>query len=176
MPETKIYNLHLPYEKETAAKAQPSNNSIAIIMEAPRHLSQSYIVFRNSPYQLTISKYSKWDAPPSDMVSRTFRDGLHASGIFKEVRIASSVPREFYALKINLKRFERIDEGDKSSGEILLDASLASPEGKELYRKTISKNAPLESRSFESLAKGLSILLAEAVEEIKAAAGKTIFK
>ncbi len=149
---------------ETNAK---SDASIVIRMHSLRYLTQSYIAYRYSPYQLEISRYSKWESPPGDMVKEAFKDSLFSTGLFKEVRVLNTISGEFYSLEINLKRFEGSDIGNDSFGELVFDVNLFSPEGRELYRSNISKKVKLDDRGFLSLAKGLSSALSEAIEEVR---------
>jgi hypothetical protein len=101
------------------------------------------------------------------MVSEGLRDSLFATGLFREVKVLNIVPKGFYLLDIQLKRFERLDEGNKSFGELVMDVLFITPESKELYRGRISKKVELEDQSFLSLAKGLSVALNEAIEEVE---------
>ena len=165
MPETQIYSLHLPASNNSPSKN--TNASIAILIHSPKYLAQPYIAYRNSPYQLLISRYSKWESSPEEMVSHAMRDALSATGLFKEIRTSYVVPAGFYSLTIHLKRFERIDEGDDSFGELSFEADLRSPDGREIYQGSVSKRTKLEDRSFMSLAKGLSTSLAEGITEIR---------
>jgi ABC-type uncharacterized transport system auxiliary subunit len=165
MPETKIYSIYVPIESKTVNGK--TDNSVAIVVHAPRYLTQPYIAYRESPYQLKISKYSKWDASPSEIVRGGFKDSLSSTEIFQEVRISNSVPRGFYSLKINLKRFERYDEGKDSFGELIMDVDLLSPDARELYRSSISKRVRLDDQGFLTLAKGLSSALAEGISEVR---------
>lgn len=164
MPETRIYSLYLPVEKKTSSVRDISVN---IIIRSPRYLSQSYIAHRISPYQLEISRYSKWDSTPVEMVKEAFKDAL--SSTFKEVRVTSSISNGSYLLDINLRRFEKVNDGSSPSGELVFDVNLFAPDGKELYRNTISKKVRLDDPDNLSLAKGLSFALAEGIEEIKTA-------
>jgi uncharacterized lipoprotein YmbA len=141
--------------------------SIAIMINAPRYLTQPYIVYRKSLYQLEISRYSKWDVSPHERLREVFKDTLSSLQPFKEVRVMNMVPDGFYLLKINLKKFERSDTGNDSFGELVFDVNFISPDGKELYQNSISKRTKLEDRSFLSLAKGLSGSLVEGVEEVR---------
>jgi ABC-type uncharacterized transport system auxiliary subunit len=166
MPETRIYNLSLPDEKEknnnTSARA-----SVNITVHSPRYLSQPYIALRTSPYQLEISKYSKWDAPPTDLVRAAFKDSFSSTGMFKEIR-ASSFPEEgFYSLEVNLKKFEKSDSSDASFMELVFEVTFRSPDGLELYSRSFSKTSKLDDKSFPGLAKGLSSALAEGITEVK---------
>jgi uncharacterized lipoprotein YmbA len=164
MPETKIYSLYLPIEGgivNTKADA-----CIVIRAHSPWYLTQSYIAYRNSPYQLETSSYSKWELPPVEMVKEAFKDSLYSTGLFKNVRVLNVKPSGFYLLYINLKSFERSDEGNDSFGEFVCDVSLFSPDGSELYRSNISKKVKLDDRSFLSLAKGLSSALHESITEV----------
>ncbi len=168
MPDTRIYSLYmpasqLPQNPEAAANADAS---LVILINSPKYLAQSYIVYRNSPYQLEISRYSKWESSPRDMVRLAFQDSLSATGCFKTMRAAEVIPDDSYALEINLRKLERSDEETKSFGVLEFDAVLNSPGGAELYRTTIAKKVPLGDASFLSLAKGLSGLLSEGVREV----------
>jgi ABC-type uncharacterized transport system auxiliary subunit len=165
MPETKIYNLDIPVEQ--GSPRSTADDFLVIRIDAPRYLAQPYIAYRSSPYQMLISRYSKWDSNPKVMVSEGIRDSLFSTGLFREVKILNIAPKGFYLLDINLKRFERLDEGNKSFGELVLDVVFITPESKELYRGRISKKVKLDDQSFLSLAKGLSIALNEAIEEVE---------
>ncbi len=176
MPETKIYSIQLSApppvshgEEGTTGNAQThggSAKSIAVLIDSPRHLAQSYIVHRNSPYHLEISKYSKWVATPSEMIREAMKDYLSSTGLFREVRGSAVARDEFYVVEINLKKFEQSEEGKDSFGDILFDVKLVSPEAGELYRGTVSRHVRLDDRTFLSLAKGLSASLSESVKEI----------
>lgn len=169
MPETRIYSLHLPnpssHKGMTGAKV--SDTSVAVSVDSPRYLTQPYIAYRNSPYQLSISRYSKWDSAPDEIVKEAFRDSLSSTGLFRDVRTSNSISSEVYSLKISLKRFERSDEGEISFGEVAFDAGLISPDGKSLYLGAVTKKVRLEDRSFLSLAKALSAALGEGTEEVR---------
>jgi len=177
MPETKIYSIYVAtspapsvMKEETSATMEKiSNISLDVLVNAPRYLSQPYIAYRNSPYQLEISKYSKWDSSPKDMIIRALKEAFSSGDSFKEVRASTIVPEGFYSLEIDLKRFERYDEGNNALGELTLDAKLLSPENEEISRFAISKRVKLQDRSFLGLAKGLSQAVNEAVREIKEA-------
>lgn len=172
MPETQIYSLHIPDNPSSTLPLDKGSTggvkdaSIAILINSPRYLAQPYIACRNSPYQLLISRYSKWDSAPDEMVRQALRDTLSATGLFKDVRASNVVPSGFYSLKINLKRFERLDEGSDSFGELAFDVNLLSPDGRDLYQGFITKKVKLENKSFLALAKGLSNSLTEGIEEV----------
>jgi uncharacterized lipoprotein YmbA len=168
MPDTRIYSLYMPHSQPPQnPKATKSDASLVIIVNSPKYLAQSYIVHRSSPYQLEISRYSKWDSSPRDTVRLAFQDSLSAISCFKSVRTAEVIPDDSYSLEINLRKFERSDEGKKSFAVLEFHAVLNSPGGVELYRTTISKKNSLTDASFLSLAKGLSGLLSEGVREVK---------
>ena len=185
MPDTKIYSLYLPdvtalHEKQKTEKVfikggnEDTGASLVIIIQSPRYLAQSYIIYRNSPYQLDISRYAKWGAPPTEMITSALRDYLYSTGFFKEVRVSNSIPEGYYAIELNLKKFERSDTEGNSFGEILFDVKLISPENKELYRDIISKKAKLDDMSFLSLAKGLSSALGESIETVRDSISKFV--
>jgi uncharacterized lipoprotein YmbA len=166
MPETRVYSLYLPLGRGNTTYPK-GDASIVIRINSPRYLTQPYIVYRKSPYQLEISRYSKWEVSPNDILCEAFQDALSSIPRFKEVRVMNIVPDGFYLLMINLKKFERSDAENDSFGELMFDVQLLSPDGEELYQDRISKRTKLEDRSFLSLAKGLSGALAEGVEGVR---------
>jgi uncharacterized lipoprotein YmbA len=166
MPETRVYSLYLSMDKEKTIPPK-GDASIVVMINSPRYLTQPYIVYRKSPYQLEISRYSKWEASPNEMLRGVLKEALSSTQRFKEVRATDIVPDGFYSLKIDLKRFERSDMGNDSLGELVFDVQFLSPDGKELYQNSISKRTKLEDRTFLSLAKGLSGAVAEGVEKVK---------
>ena len=121
MPSTKIYSLSIPVEKDAASAK--SGASVNILIHSPRYLSQAYIAYRLSPYQLEISRYSKWDSTPNEMVKEAFKDSLSATGIFNEVRTSNFTLSGFYTVDVNLKRFERSDNGNDSFAELAFSLS-----------------------------------------------------
>ena len=172
MPDTRIYSLYMPAGKmETAPK---SESFVSLVVHSPKHLSQPYIASRNSPYQIEIARNSKWDAPPDNMIKEAFRDSLASTGLFKGIRSSHSVSGGAYALRINLKKFERSFTSDVPYGEIFLEAELTSPDNRQLFANTINKRTKLEDKTFLSLAKGLSALLSEAVAEVRTGVVKAL--
>lgn len=166
VPETRIYNLNLPAEKSTETNAA-ADKSLVIILQAPRLLAQPYIAYRTSPYQLEVSKYSKWDSAPGDIVKEAIKDSLATAGLFKEVTTGNTSPSGFYSLRVSLKRFERVEAENSPFGELVFDAKLSSPDSRQIFSVIISKKVKLDDKTFLSLAKGLSVALAEGIEEMK---------
>lgn len=166
MPQTKIYSLVL--KNEGPAAKTKTEASLDLVVRSPRYLSQPYIAYRTSPYQLDIARYSKWDSSPAEMVRESFRNSISATALFKEVRASNFVPPAFYSLEIDLKRFERFDDGSGSYAELSFDLGLLSPDGKTLYRGSFEKKIKLADRGFTSLAEALSRALAEGIDEAKA--------
>jgi len=160
-PATKIYSLHLPEEK---MQTTIPDTTIVIQTLSPRYLAQPYIAYRSSPYQVDIAQYSKWDAAPVDAVRDNLRDALAGGSI----RTTTSFSGDACLLKVNLKRFERLDQNGESLGNLIFDVELTSPEGKELLRTTMAKQVRLADRTFLSLAQGMSQALTEAVKELRA--------
>ena len=171
MPETKIYSIYMsapsaPPDIRKVMADDANTRSIVILMNSPRYLAQPYIAYRSSPYELEISRYSKWESPPGDIVKETFKNYLSSSGIFKDVRASNVVPEGFYSFEINLKKFERYDQGSDSYGALDYDIKVYSPESKELYRATVLKKVKLDNKTFLCLAQGLSSALSESIKEV----------
>ena len=162
MPETRIYSLYVPAESDAVRTRKQV--MVTLRVQSPRYLSQPYVAWRVSPYQLEISGYAKWELPPVDMTREIFRDSLTSH--FQQVRVSNAVPDGSVVLSINLRRFEGVDG---QFGELLLDAELSSAEGREIHRMTVSKKVPLETRDGAGLAKALSSALHDTVQEVLAA-------
>jgi uncharacterized lipoprotein YmbA len=166
MPDTKIYSLNLNAPGISSPdKDGFSDKSIVILVNAPRYLSQPYIAYRNSPYELEISRYSKWEASPQEMFKGALKNYLSAAGVFKEVRVSNVVPEGFYYIEIDVKKFERYDDGNDSYGELMFDSALYSPDEVRISGSTISKKIKLEDKTNLGLAKGLSNALEQAIKE-----------
>lgn len=172
MPGTKIYSLAVPEEKPLAVRQTEA--AVNLTVHSARYLGQSYIAYRTSPYQIELSRYSRWDMPPVDLVRDAFRDALAAAGLFREVKSSVVTPGGFYTLDINLKQFERFDEGEISFGQLLCEVKLRSPEGSEIYKETIAKKIRLEDKGFPGLARALSSGLAEGLGQIQSGLAKTM--
>jgi uncharacterized lipoprotein YmbA len=165
IPQTKIYSLAL--RDDIPAPKTKTNASLDLVVRSPRYLSQPYIALRTSPYQLEIAKYSKWEAPPAEMVRDSFRSALSATGLFRDVKASNFVPHACYSLDIHLQRFGRLDDGGDSFADLAFDLNLASPEGELLYQGSFRKKIKLSSRDFRSLAEAMSGALAEGIDEAK---------
>lgn len=186
LPETRIYNLYMPPPPSSPVgkggvegfgeTVKTGDLPVALVVHSPKHLSQPYIASRNSPYQVEISRYSKWDASPDSIVRDAFRDSLSTAGLFREARISSYVPTGVYALVIDLKKFERSYASDVPYGEILFEAGFLSPDGKRLFAGTIEKKVKLDDKTFLGLAKGLSGALSEGIAEVRAGIIKALGK
>ena len=166
MPETKIYSLSV--KNEITKPAIRTGASINITVKSARYLSQSYIAHRTSPYELQISRYYKWDSAPDEIVKEAFRESLANANMFNEVRTSNFVAADVYSLEINLKKFERFDGADGSYGDLAFEVLLISPEGRELYRGSVSKRMKMAEKNFTGLAKVLSAGLSEGIEEVEA--------
>jgi len=165
MPATKIYTLYIPAEQQT--NIQKGDASVVITVDAERYLQQPYIAYRNSPYELEISKYSKWGSAPGKIIGRELQAALSSTGLFKDIKLSRVRSKGDYLIKINLINFER--SGDKSApaGILVFDIDFISPDGKEIYSSTVSKKEKLGSNSFSSLAEGLSRSLEQGLAEVK---------
>lgn len=174
MPGTRIYTVYMSGERE--ARNIESSASVAINIHSEDYLKQPYIALRSSPYQLTISKYSKWGSSPHRIVRREFKKALLESGVFTDVRVANIPFKDYYLLKINLKRFEQVDNNDKSVCRLEFDVNFLSPEGIELYSASISGEDVIKGRGFAGLAEGLSRLLEQGIDESTAHIYESLIK
>ncbi len=172
MSETKIYTLSLPPIKEQP-NVEP-HASVNVIVHAPRYLEQPYIAYRISPYEVELSKDSRWDSSPADMMKRAIKESLCSSRFFAVVRTSAFAPPGFYDCEVNLRRFERFDKGNESFGELDFEITFRSPGGRVLYNGSLKKELKLADRSYSSLAKFLSEALSQGLDEASAAIVKSI--
>ncbi|MBF0338602.1 MAG: membrane integrity-associated transporter subunit PqiC [Nitrospirae bacterium] len=178
MPETKIYSLYVPSDTpttDTGKVDEPKRKiamPLAIIVDSPRYLTQPYIAYRNSPYELTIARYTKWDSAPVKIIGGELKTALSKRTLFSDVRVTNTIPANSHILKVNLRKFERYDAPLASYAELILDAELISPQGENLYRMTFSKRVKLNDGSFKSLAEGISMAVYEAIEQLCKDIGK----
>ena len=140
---------------------------MTVSVDAEDHLLQPYIVHRSSPYKFRLLKHSKWEASPRKIVKEGFRNAFFLTGTFNSIKTAGIKQKGSYFLKVNLKRFERVEEGDDLYGLVEMDLKLWSPGGEELYLKTISRKERLSGSDFAGLAKNLSALFKEVIEEVR---------
>lgn len=171
MPETHIYSLNLTPAMPT--RALPPEAALAVVVNSPRYLTQPYIAYRRSPFQLTISRYAKWVAPPEEMVRDAFREALSPE-LFKETNPMGLAAEGDYTLTIGLKRFERADDGDASFAEVAFNLSLLSPSGQTLFQERFAKRIRLDDRSCTSLAKGLSAAIEQETASVRERIAKVI--
>jgi uncharacterized lipoprotein YmbA len=174
IPQTKIYSLAL--KNDGPAAKTKTDASLDLVVRSPRYLSQPYIALKTSPYQLEIARYSKWEAPPAEMVRDSFRSALSATGLFREVKASNFVPPTYYSLEIYLQRFGRLDDGSDSFADLAFDLDLSSPEGESLYRGSFKKKIKLPSRDFRTLAEVMSGALTEGIDEAGAEIARAFIK
>jgi uncharacterized lipoprotein YmbA len=172
MSGARIYNLSLPEVKEMPHAGAVA--SVNLLLHSPRYLDQPYIAYRTSSYELEISNASRWDSSPADIVKGALKNSLSSSGFFSEVRTSTFTPQGFYLCEVNLRRFERLDKGDDSFGELDFEVTFLSPQGTILYSNSLSKEVKLYDRSFLSLAKFLSEALPQGLDEASAAIIKSL--
>jgi uncharacterized lipoprotein YmbA len=166
VPRTAIYTIDLPVaQKEQSATAE--DPSLAIHVRSPRYLEQPYIASRTSPYHLDLARYSKWDRPPDELVAEAVRDTLSKTGRFKELEVYNSTPGGFYALDVNLRKFERSGEGGASLALLSMDVTLTSPDGEELYSEQFSYSEAIAGEGFKALAEKLSQSLEDALNKTR---------
>ncbi|KJU84531.1 protein containing DUF330 [Candidatus Magnetobacterium bavaricum] len=177
MPETKIYSLYVPIDAAVFDATAPNTGKVgepkrktalplAIIMDSPRYLTQPYIAYRSSPYELTIARYVKWDSAPVKIIGGELKNALGKKTPFSDVRVMSITPPNSHILRVNLRKFERYDDTVASYAELSLDVDLISPQGENIYRMTFNKRVKLTDSSFKSLAEGISLAVHEAIEQL----------
>lgn len=168
MKETRTYSIYVPSENTAVSQGTPLK-SIALQIHSEDYLNQPYIVERTSPFELDISRYSKWESSPYRIVRREFVRSLSSTGRFKVVKATSSTPKDFYILSIELRQFELLKKEGRSFSSLAMDVALRSPDGAELYNSMILKEKVLIENDSRALAEGLSALLTEALEECREA-------
>jgi ABC-type uncharacterized transport system auxiliary subunit len=153
-------------EKQMSPNAD--DPSLAVHVRSPRYLEQPFIATRTSPYALDISRYSKWDRPPDELVAEAVRDTLAQTGRFREVEVYHSPPAGSYVLDVNLRQFELSTEGSSSHALLALDVTLTDPEGDEVFTAQYSYDEAFASGGLKKLAEKLSASLEDALNRTRA--------
>jgi uncharacterized lipoprotein YmbA len=174
MPETRIYSISVQHDLETADSQV--DRSIVIQMDSEDYLRQPYIVHRNSPYELKIAKYSKWESSPYKIVRKEFKDALVSIDLFSDIRISSVSQKNSCTLRVNLSKFERHDEGDKSYALLEFNIDLLSPVGQKIYSDSVSSKESLDEKDFENLAEVMSLSLKRDIDKTVTAMAEAIRK
>ncbi|MBF0566271.1 MAG: hypothetical protein HQK89_13625 [Nitrospirae bacterium] len=191
MPQTKIYSLYVSAAAAKDTMAAKDNTEAAgvgtigkdkkvlylvVQVDSPRYLQQPFIADRGSVYDLVLSKYDKWDAPPTKMVGEEFIKAFYRTGLYNEIRETLVASGDNYVAKIKLRRCERFNEPGNLYGEIAFDLNVYSPDGQDIYRDTFEKRVKLPDGSFKSLAEGLSSALSEALAVVIPKASERILQ
>jgi uncharacterized lipoprotein YmbA len=172
MPETRIYSISVQHGLKAADS--PVDRSIVIQMDSENYLRQPYIVYRNSPYELKIAKYSKWESSPYKIVRKEFKDALVSIDLFSDVHISSVSQKNSCTLRVNLSKFERHDEGDKSYALLEFNIDLLSPVGQKIYSDSVSSQESLDEKDFENLAEVMSLSLKRDIDKTVTAMAEAI--
>jgi len=166
VPATSIYTLDLPVaEKQMSPNAE--DPSLAVHVRSPRYLAQPFIAMRTSPYELDISRFSKWDRPPDELIAEAVRDTIAQTGKFKEVEVYHMPPGGTYVLDLNLRQFELSKEGASSHALFALDVTLTSPAGDEVFSAQYSYDEAFASGGLQRLAEKLSASIEDALNKTR---------
>ncbi|KJR41702.1 secreted protein containing DUF330 [Candidatus Magnetoovum chiemensis] len=168
--ERSIYSLLIEYPNakraESAEIGGSPDISLVIQSDCPQYLKQPYIAYRTSPYELSLSIYSQWEAAPMNIVELELTNYLLSSGAINNVKKLSYTPKGFYTLKLILKRFEMLtDENDKSHALLSLSLSYLNAQSAVIYQKSYEQKVQLKDNAFKSLAVGLSAALSEVIKD-----------
>ena len=174
MPETRIYSISVLHDLK--ATDSPVDKSIVIQMDSENYLRQPYIVHRNSPYELDIAKYSKWESSPYKMVRKELKDSLLSLDLFSDISVSSVSQKNSYILRVDLSKFERHDEGEKSYAFLEFDVDLLSPVGQKIYSDSVSSKEALDGRDFKNLAEVMSLSLKRGIDKTVIAVAEAIRK
>ncbi|MCX8070617.1 MAG: PqiC family protein [Thermodesulfovibrionales bacterium] len=164
--ETKIYSLYLP-TIDNNLPSQKQRETLYLSVRTPRYLDQPYIIFRDSPYELNLSSYAKWDASPSDIMKQNIVEVLTSKKVYKEVKVSRpQVNEKAEVMIVDLKDFSRYDEGQFSYGMLQFSVLLRDKDNKEVYRKEFKIKEKLDDKTYLSLAKGMSKALINSLNVI----------
>ena len=154
-PETRYYQL-------TAPIGQKAGGGDAILTIEPLQAEGAYdddrIVYRTSPYRLDFYHYHRWSAPPGALVADYLEQALEASGHFRAVFRAPG-PRTGAVLGGRLIAIEEVDASrTRWIGRIVVELHLRdAATGEIIWSRQFEERQPLDRRSPEGLARGISI-------------------
>ncbi len=161
-PSARIYSIYIPHEE---IRYEKNNDlTLAVDVSGPKYLTQPFIAVRSSKYELTLLNYSKWESSPVKMTASEIKANPLLNATFGDVDIKRVLPADAYKLKVELKRFERIEERENVFGFIEFNAELISPEGRKIYSERLSRQKSIAGNDIKDLAMALSEQLNELIE------------
>lgn len=163
-PATRIYSLYLPHEEPQSTDLK--DTKLAIEASGSKYLRQSFIAVRVSSYELVLLPYAKWESAPVKMIAREFKKDPLFTKNFGDIVIKRTLSEETYGLKVNVSRFERVDEGELSYALMEFEADFFSPHGKKLFHQRIYEKIILSDSNSTELARTLSEELGKAIRKI----------
>ncbi|MCX8027462.1 MAG: ABC-type transport auxiliary lipoprotein family protein [Thermodesulfovibrionales bacterium] len=163
---TKIYSINITQYPQESKKVK-TDEALLLKVNSSMYFKQSYIIYRSSVYEMMQSQYAKWDTPPDDFLRHQITKAFMAKGLFKEVhQTKSSHVSKSFLLNVDIKDFSRYDDINTSYAVLILDVNLKDTLGNSIYNKEISLKQGIDDRSYLSLAKGMSVLMTNALQTI----------
>jgi ABC-type uncharacterized transport system auxiliary subunit len=156
-PPTRYYELVSP-----AVQAAVPTADVLTVQEftADGAYDRERIAYRPTPYRLDYYYYHRWPSEPGRLVADYVRGACVRSGRFAAVR-ADVTQATTAVLTGRVMRFEEFDQRPQRwLADLELQLELSSPsDDRLLWSRHFRERVPLEQRSPEGLAMGLSVAL-----------------
>lgn len=163
---TKIYSINITQYPQESQKVK-TDDLLLLKVSSNRYFKQNYIIYRSSIYEMMQSQYARWDTPPDEFLKHQITKALITKGLFKEVhQTKPSYANKYFLLHVDIKDFSRYDDLNTIYAVLILDINLKDALGNSIYNKEISLKQGIDDRSYLSLAKGMSVLMTNALRTI----------
>jgi ABC-type uncharacterized transport system auxiliary subunit len=150
-------------------KAEATEKTVGVRPLAPAESVRDEIAYREQAYELSYYGSARWAEAPRDVVTRTLKDALIASGHFGDVGDARDVQPTLLLIG-ELREFEEVRdaEGRFAVVTVRLEARYTADD-KAAWTGTLTSRIPVEGDGLSALAAAMSRAVAEIAEQ--AAAG-----
>lgn len=156
-----------------AAKAEPTERSLAVRTFEPARQYTQKICFRDAGHALGTYANAEWAEFPADVVTRAVTDAIIATGRFKDVGDAVNMAQPELKLTGELRKFDEVRTTDPWTAECVVRVELREALGPNaLWAGTLSAQVPLEKNDTTALASAMS----KAVSQVAAQAAAEIAK
>ncbi len=165
IPQTHYYVLHL-----NTHSPNPVSSAITIGI-APFTIEPIFsnykIAYRESPYEVQFYNYHQWASEPSKLVENGLFDYLTHSNQFNKVVRLPSIQTIDLVIDGHIHKIEEWDETDRWYGFMEIEFQVSKYNKKQIiWKGTISRRIPAESKKPLEVVKALSIAAQEIAEEL----------
>jgi ABC-type uncharacterized transport system auxiliary subunit len=149
-------------------KAESSHKSVGMRPLDPAESIRDEVAYRDQEYELRYYESSRWAESPRDVVTRTIKDALRASGRFSDVGDSRDMQPD-YLLTGELREFEEVRTAEGRFAVATVHLELRSTaDDKAAWSGTLTSRVPVEGDGLSALAAAMSNVVANIAQEATA--------